>query len=181
MAKCLYKTNYLSLMESDKGFFYGERKGIDSSATLCYQKRADGYYFLIRYQLLPIRSEANISNKLYACCITGSIEPNETFESNIIKEVAEESGFVINQSLIVASNIYVATTQMNENVKTFIVDITNSSQKEFHGDGSYFESISENRWLSAKQLEAIIYDNSEPYLVNLYIAYDLFKRKVLGR
>lgn len=54
MAKCLLDTGFLKLMKSDKDFFYAERRGVDSTATLCYKKENEEYLFLIRYQMLPI-------------------------------------------------------------------------------------------------------------------------------
>lgn len=92
----------------------------------------------------------------------------------------EEAGFKISRDRIISSNKYVATTQMNERVYTFLVNLNNLEQHEYNGDGSFFENIAENHWLTQKQLEKILYDNKEPYLVCLYIAYDLFKRKILN-
>jgi hypothetical protein len=60
--------------------------------------------------------------------------------------VYEEANYLIKKKDIKAFNIAVSTTQMNEAVFNFIVDITNAKQiKKQQGDGSLFENISQNR------------------------------------
>jgi 8-oxo-dGTP pyrophosphatase MutT (NUDIX family) len=78
--------------------------------------------------------------------VTGSLEPNETPQANVIKEVGEEANYIIKSQNIKACVINVATTQMNEAVFVFIVDITKAKHIDKHqGDGSLFENISQNR------------------------------------
>jgi hypothetical protein len=119
---------------------------------------------------------------LYPCCVTGSLESNETPIENIIKEVFEESNYVIRKSNIKASNINVATTQMNEAVYTFVVDITNAKHlKKTQGDGSIFESISQNHWVSHRQLKAILNKPGYIYLSSLASAYIMFRSAILKK
>ncbi|MCQ3907639.1 MAG: hypothetical protein MJ219_02630 [Mycoplasmoidaceae bacterium] len=54
MNKLLHKTKYLSLYETKQGFIYAQRRGINSTAILCFKKEKGNYYFLIRYQPLPV-------------------------------------------------------------------------------------------------------------------------------
>jgi 8-oxo-dGTP pyrophosphatase MutT (NUDIX family) len=77
--------------------------------------------------------------------VTGSLETNETPIQNVIKEVFEETNYQIKKENIKGTNINVATTQMNESVFTFVVDITKAKHvKKTQGDGSIFETISQN-------------------------------------
>jgi 8-oxo-dGTP pyrophosphatase MutT (NUDIX family) len=82
---------------------------------------------------------------LYPCCVTGSIEPNETPQSNVIKEIYEEFNLQIKLKDIKTYNINVSSTQMNECVYTFVIDVTHAKMVNKRlGDGSVFENISQN-------------------------------------
>jgi hypothetical protein len=139
----------VSLKQTERGFVYGERRNVNSTATLLYVKYKRDYKFLLRYQPLPELKIEEMSKltwtTLYPCCVTGSLEPNETPIENVIKEVLEETNYQIDKTNIKASNISVASTQMNECVYTFIADITKAKHiDKKQGDGSIFESISQN-------------------------------------
>jgi ADP-ribose pyrophosphatase YjhB (NUDIX family) len=135
----------------------------------------------LRYQPLPelkligTNKKAN-SHGLYPCCVTGSIELGETPQQNVIKEIYEEFNLKIKSQNIKASSINVSSTQMNECVYTFVVDITNAiAVNKTCGDGSFFENVSENHWVSQKQLRKILISKHNPYLSSLGSAYLLFE------
>ena len=66
---------------------------------------------------------------------------------------------------------------MNEVVFHFLVDLTGIKQSTTKlGDGSYFENISENKWVSQKEIESILHSNKELYLSSLSVCYGLFKK-----
>ena len=176
-SKLLYKTPWLELRVSSRQFYFAQRKGINSTAALCYRKSKHGFEFLMRYQPLPVLELKNykLNKALYPCPITGSLEPKETPEQNAIKEVFEESGYKISKKNIVDCVLATASTQMNEVVFHFLVDLTGIKQtKKDLGDGSYFEGISENKWVSQKELESILHSNKELYLSSLSVCYGLF-------
>ena len=148
MSKILYKNYHLSLYKTSRGFIYAQRRNINSTASLLFRKVKNEYEFLLRYQPLPelkIKNNENKWNTLFPCCVTGSLEKNESPIDNCIKEIFEETGYKISRNNIKASNIAVASTQSNECVYNFIVDITKLKQTSNKlGDGSIFESISKN-------------------------------------
>lgn len=114
--------------------------------------------------------------------MTGSLEQNETPQENVIKEVFEETNYIIKKQNIMAGAINAATTQMNEAVFTFVVDITNAKQAKKHqGDGSLFENISQNHWVTHKKLRQILSGSDEIYLSSLASAYILFSIKILKK
>ncbi len=183
MAKALYKNYHLSLYETERGFIFAQRRNINSTATLLYKKEKSDYKFLLRYQPLP---ELKINNKrsgwreLFPCCVTGSLEPKETPTINCIKEVLEETGYKISKKDIKASCVAVASTQSNECVYNFIVDITKAQKtNEGEGDGSIFEEVSRNIWVSHKELKDIL--KTKLYLSSLASAYLLFVDKILTK
>ncbi|MCF0126457.1 MAG: DNA mismatch repair protein MutT [Clostridia bacterium] len=146
-SKLLYKTPYLELRVSTRKFYFAQRKGINSTATLCFHKTKNGYEFLMRYQPLPVlKLNYKLDKVLYPCPITGSIEKKETPQLNAIKEVLEESGYKITKKNIISCVLATASTQMNEVVFHFLVDLTKCKKiTDKLGDGSYFEDISENK------------------------------------
>ena len=184
MSKVLYKNYHLSLYKTKRGFIYAQRRNINSTASLLFKKVKNDYEFLLRYQPLP---ELKINNKksgwktLFPCCVTGSLEKGETPTTNCIKEILEETGYKVSKSNIKASNIAVASTQSNECVYNFVVDITNAKQvSKDLGDGSIFESVSKNIWVSHKRLREILLKN-EIYLPSTASAYLLFLDKIYSK
>ncbi len=181
MSKVLYKNYYLSLYKTDRGFIYAQRRNINSTAALLYKKDKTGYKFLLRYQPLPelkTNNKKSSWNQLFPCCITGSLEPKETPIANCIKEVLEETGYRISKNNIKGLCLAVASTQSNECVYNFIIDISNI--KRAHngfGDGSIFEEVSKNVWVSHRKLKNIL--KNELYLSSLASAYLLFVEQIL--
>lgn len=178
--KKIFDNPHVCMYQTAKGFIFAQRKGINSTASLCFKKQRDGYIFLIRYQPLPIlnnKNFANIDHSLYPCCITGSMENNQTPIQNCLAEVFEESGYMINEKDIVDTVNAVSTTQMNEIVYHYLIDLSNKEMKcAPTTDGSFFEKISKNVWVSEKELIDIIFHKENIYLSSLAICYLLFKK-----
>lgn len=176
--KKLFDNPHVCMYQTKKGFIFAQRRGINSTATLCFKKQKEGYEFLIRYQPLPILNNKkfkNIDNSLYPCCITGSLEKNQTPIQNCIAEVFEESGYKIAKKDIVDTVNTVSTTQMNEIVYHYLVDLTNKEMSSTPTtDGSFFEKISKNVWVTEKELINTIYHKENIYLSSLAICYLLF-------
>lgn len=174
--KLLKRTKHLSLYITDKGFVYAQRRSVNSVAGLVYSKKDNDFFFLIHYQPMPEIEEKKHWDQCYPCCITGSIEKNETPEKTIIKEVFEEGGIKIKKEHIKNTKMLIATTQMNEKVFHFLVDATGLKQENPVNDGTIFESVSYNKWLSLKEVEKII--NNEICLSSLDICFNMFKEKI---
>lgn len=176
-SKILYKTQYLTLKQTKQGFIYAERRNIDSTASLCFRKTDGKYEFLIRYQPLPIVND-NKKHKwsdLFACPITGSMEENETQLDNAIREIYEEANYKVDKFNLISFNKTVATTQSNETVYNFVFDLSSIEKtNKLEGDGSIFENISKNKWISQKSLESVLFDNKKMFLSSLMNCYFLF-------
>lgn len=145
--KILFKTNWLTVKETVKGFHYLERKGKDSVAIFLLRKKVlnrKEYEVLIRQQPLCIDNpDINEKLRLYPCPITGGIDGDETPEEAAVREVEEESGFSI-QVLPLCQ--YIVGTQTNEICYLYYADVTGLDPKLAKQDGSYFEAISKNEW-----------------------------------
>lgn len=177
--KELYQTKYLSLLQTEKGFYYAQRRNKNSVAGLCFKKENNIYYFLLRYQPLPEIDNKISWDELYPCPITGSCEINEDYLTTMIREIYEEGGIKVSTNNLVANTSCVATTQMNEIVYNYLFDVTNLEQVKTSGDGSIFESVSQNVWVTLDQLEDIIFNNkAKAYLSSLITCYLLFIKNV---
>lgn len=179
MSKLLYKNKYLSLYKTKQGFIYAQRRGVNSTAILCFKKVKGEYKFLIRYQPLPVVNTVKHLkwDDVYACPITGSIEENQTPIENAINEVYEEANIRISKKNLIAGSYCVSSTQMNETVFNFLFDVTNcKTVNKKQGDGSIFENVSLNKWLTYKQLKQIVLNkNGQIYLSSLLTCLDLFE------
>lgn len=147
--KTIFKTKWISVKETSKGFQFLERKGVNSIACFLIKESnrgllnlKDKYDVLIRYQPLPIDNSSD--QDLFPCPITGSIEENETYEDCAMREVYEESGYKIGIPSFIGS--YFCSTQSNEEVFMYLYDVTNLSYGIPKGDGEKYESISYNQW-----------------------------------
>ena len=156
--KLLYKTPFLSIYESEKKFWYAERKNIDSVASLCFRKNkiSSKTEFLILYQPLPETKYKKSWTDPYPCPITGSTEENEEYLTTAIRETYEEGGIKVSESDLKGYTRCIATTQMNETVHCYLFDVTNKKQEIPKGDGSIFEEVSFFEWKKEKELIDIL-------------------------
>ena len=138
---------WLKVKKSEKGYYFSERKGKDSIAVfLVRQIIEDGNSFfevLVRKQPLPIDNSKDM--KLFNCPITGSIDEGEDIRSCAIREIEEETGYLISSEKINPLGSYIVGTQTNETVYMFMTWIKDKTPKvEAEGNGNYFEGISKN-------------------------------------
>ncbi|HBE18039.1 MAG TPA: NUDIX hydrolase [Cyanobacteria bacterium UBA11149] len=145
--KIIFSTKWISVKETDKGFYYLERKGRDSVAIFLLRKSQVSpkeYDILIRQQPLCIdNTEINEQLRLYPCPITGGIDTGESPESAAIREVYEEAGYSVQ---VLPLGKYIIGTQTNEICYMYYADVTDIKPEVAQQDGSYFESISKNEW-----------------------------------
>lgn len=176
--KLLYKTPYLSIYESEKQFWFAQRKNIDSIASLCFRKnsKTNETEFLILYQPLPETKYKKNWDDPYPCPITGSAEPNEDYLDTAIRETYEEGGILVNKTDLRNQTRCVATTQMNETVYCFLFDVTDKKQEVPKGDGTIFEKVSFFKWKTEKELIDILMckTNDYVYLSTLSTCYFLY-------
>lgn len=183
--KFLYRNKFLSLCQTNHNFIFAQRRNINSTASLCYKNVNNSYYFLLRYQPLPV--SLTIPNKkwndLFPCPITGSLEKQQKPLDNAIQEIFEEANIVVNKNNLVAHNFTISTTQMNEMVFNFVFDVTDCQIiNKISGDGSIFEKCSRNKWVTIKQLKKIISNRSKYYflssLLNCFYLFELKNGKI---
>jgi len=152
MDKEIFKTKWVKVIETPKGFQFLERRNKDSVAIFITRQSLDDYEILVRYQPMPLDNTDH--QKLYPCPVTGSLEkdPNEIGDIELTKEifetarreVLEETGYDVPTLNYIGK--YIVGTQTNETVYMFHVDVTGLIPSDPEGDGGYHESISKNIW-----------------------------------
>ncbi|WP_036498661.1 NUDIX hydrolase [[Mycoplasma] testudinis] len=173
--KLLYHTPFLDMFQSARGFFYSQRKNVNSIAALCFRYKPDlTVEFFVHYQPMPQIVEKHYIDDMYPCPITGGFDGNESPLECAMREVYEEGGLHVNESHFIASTKAIASTQMNEQVFHFLFEVTNVPQEIPKTDGSFFEQIADNVWLNEEQLRKILLDEKAVKLSSLYICYLLW-------
>jgi hypothetical protein len=148
----VFQTPFVCIKKTQKGFFYLERKGVNSVAIFLIRKTLLNsqldWDVLIRYQPLPIDNSEDMC--LFPCPITGGIEPGEVPQDCADRETFEEAGYSVETKLLCN---YVVGTQTNEIVSIYWADVTDIEPEIPSNDGTYFESISNNQWEKLEDLK----------------------------
>ncbi len=91
----------------------------------------------------------------------------------MIREVYEEGGIKITQENIVSKHCCIATTQMNEKVFCYLINTTDLDEEIPTNDGTIFESVSYNKWVSENEILTIL--KNDITLSTLSICFNLIK------
>lgn len=163
MDETIFQTHWVKVKQTPKGFQFLERKGKDSVAIFLVRKDpnppdpryyAPGFQVLIRYQPLPLDND-DLDQTLWPCPITGSKEVGEDSLACALREVEEETGYVLTD--LRDLGLYIVGTQTNEIVRMFWFDIGSLTPEKVKGDGSFHESISQNKWENIHDLKDCSY------------------------
>lgn len=154
----------LKVFKSEKGFIFSERKGKDSIAVIPYRIINKKMELLVRLQPLVFNQGTKLkiegieykdipADELMRCPITGSLDSNYTnIIDYVVDEIKEESGFSVKPDDIISVGYYFVGTQTNEVVHCFTCNVSGKFQGSSEGDGTYWESISKNEWVSLDEI-----------------------------
>ncbi len=156
--KIIFRTDWIIVKETARGFHYLERKGKDSVAIFLVRRsnlNRGEYEVLIRQQPLCIDiPDINEEHRLYPCPITGGIDEGELPEEAAVREVYEEAGFSVQ---VLPLGKYIVGTQTNEICYLYYADVTGIEPEVAQQDGSYFELVSKNEWYPLEYLNQCDY------------------------
>ncbi len=120
----IFKTKWLAVRESPRGFQYLERKGKDSIAVFLARRTEDRkpWEVLVRHQHLCVDNrEVNGQFNLFPCPVTGAIDDGETPEEAATRETFEETGY---QTSMTYLGKYIVGTQTNEICYLYYADVS---------------------------------------------------------
>lgn len=128
MSNVVYKSpgNWLTVKEHD-GYFFSERKGMDSIAIVPCRMVGEGVEVYIHEEVCPAHLHYRKTNQ---GAIGGSIDKDLSPIEIAKRELREEAGFDCSIDKIVSMGIMFASTQSNENVHLFIADVTGITQQK---------------------------------------------------
>ena len=173
--RVIFRTQWIVVKESPRGFQYLERQGKDSVAVFLLKKMGENleqYEVLIRQQHLCIENrEVDGKFKLFPCPVTGALEEGESPEAAAQREVYEETGYQVQVSPL---GQYIVSTQVNEICYLYYADVTNMEPDVAEQDGTYMESIAQNEWHPFEYLQT--YDYSACQIGYFKLQKMLFKR-----
>jgi 8-oxo-dGTP diphosphatase len=156
--RVIFRTRWIVVKESPRGFQYLERQGKDSVAVFLLRKsgeKLDQYEVLIRQQHLCIDNrEVDGKFKLFPCPVTGALEEGESSEAAAKREVYEETGYNVQVSPL---GQYIVGTQVNEICYLYYADVSGMEPDVAQQDGTYMESIAQNEWHPFEYLETCDY------------------------
>jgi len=156
--RVIFRTQWIVVKESPRGFQYLERQGKDSVAVFLLRKMGENleqYEVLIRQQHLCIENrEVDGKFKLFPCPVTGALEEGESPEAAAQREVYEETGYQVQVSPL---GQYIVSTQVNEICYLYYADVTNMEPDVAEQDGTYMESIAHNEWHPFEYLQTCDY------------------------
>lgn len=141
----VYDGGWIKVRKTPKGFMYAERKGVESIALFLIRRTSIDIEVLVRYQPLCIDNSVN-SQPTFPCPITGTIDEGHTPAQSAVQEALEEAGYKIDEADLRFVTKYIVGTQTNEQCHLYWCDVTGKEPFEVKGDGSYFESVSANKW-----------------------------------
>ena len=126
-----------------KGYQYGERKGVNSVAFVCFDKSTGR--FLINKEATPPTGEFLLR------AFGGSIDKDKSYEGIVQDEVHEEAGYKVGFSKIKFVGKSFVSTQMNQYCHLYLV-IVSDNQKTERKPENACEALAEPVWMTEAEI-----------------------------
>jgi 8-oxo-dGTP pyrophosphatase MutT (NUDIX family) len=146
----VYKNRWISikkikLVEDESGYFYlhEERCNGKIIAVLLYRRTGkDAWEYGVRKEVTPAwGSEKNLS------ALTGGCEKGMSVKDTAIKEIEEESGYIVKKDDLESLGTCRGTKSTDTIYHLFAVDVTDKKPGEKKGDGSKFDNEGTIEWM----------------------------------
>jgi 8-oxo-dGTP pyrophosphatase MutT (NUDIX family) len=136
---------WVSLVTDDEGrFFWSRRKGQDSISVVIVRKDSkDRLEVLIHQEFNPAHVHYRDLN--YGA-IGGSIDKDKDLVDIAVEEVREEGGFDVTREQMVYCGKFACTTQSDEHVHCYVVDVTGMEELELELEPGEIRYQHDNAW-----------------------------------
>jgi 8-oxo-dGTP diphosphatase len=174
MSKSVFKSgfDFLEVRCSEPvPFYFARRRGKDSIAVFLYRKTETGAEILLRHQPL-VHLDDGDSTEVFPCPVTGSLELGENPELCTLREIDEETGYLVLADKLQKLGSYIVGTQTDEVVHFYAAEISEGCERQklpASGDGGFHEAISHNEWVNAEGFTKTLVDSEESVYAGLII------------
>jgi 8-oxo-dGTP diphosphatase len=183
MSKSVFQSNppFLEVRCSEPvPFYFARRRGKDSIAVFLYRYNRfevnEGEYeaqaeILLRHQPL-VHLEDGDSKEVFPCPVTGSLELGEDPELCTLREIEEETGYIVLANELQKLGSYIVGTKTDEVVHFYTAEISEDCERQkltATGDGGFPGAISHNEWVDAEKFTKNLVKAEEPVYAGLII------------
>jgi hypothetical protein len=139
------QNNHVKVIDK-KGYYYIERKGINSVSVLPFRMDRSGKVSFL------IRQEPHVPlGTMEFTVVNGSFDDKYP-EKIVTKEIFEETGYLVSSRDVYFANMVYRCRNTNERVFCYYVDLTGKyKEHDPSGDGSKAEEMAKNFWMSEKE------------------------------
>lgn len=147
MSKVLAKSpgEWVSLVTDDtERFFWSRRKGVDSIGVVIVRfDEKENMEVLVHQEMNPAHAHYRDLN---FGAIGGSIDKDKPLVQIAVEEVREEGGFDVTQEQMVSCGRMFCTTQSDEHVHLYVVDVTGMDELELDLEEGEVRYQHANEW-----------------------------------
>lgn len=128
-----------------KSYQFAERKGVNSVAFVCYDKKKDKY--LINNEATPPIGDFQLR------AFGGSIDKSKKYEEIVQDEVKEEAGYNVGLDRITFVGEVFVSTQMNQYCFLYFVDVSDVEAEDREPENAT-EALSHPEWVTKEDIIA---------------------------
>ena len=155
--KIVAKSKYFTIKETAGGREYNDST---RKAAVCLPIRIsnDNIEVLIRKEHNDVRGS-------FYTLVGGGVEPNESKEQGVIRELKEEAGITATQEDLYYAGQLVNDKYTKNKVDLFLILIQDSNKQVPETDGTLTEKIAVNMWVDMKELESLLISLDDSFLL----------------
>ncbi len=146
----LFENKWVSVYETEDGYTYT----YCSPTVVIIPFRLDpqqlkNYEFMFNQEYIPTLGFALRP-------VSGTLEENESPEQCAIRELREETGYIVNEDDLIFYSYLKGSSSSIHPIGIYFVDVTDKEKGEASTDNSYYEQFMQNLWINETLLDRLI-------------------------